>query len=254
MAKSLTYVLSIAGFDPSGGAGILADIKTFEHFKCMGLAVQTANTIQTDSEFLSVNWINKALIKEQLQVLLNTYKIDFVKIGLISNLHDLNELVETCLSFNPKIKIIWDTVLSASSGFNFNQDIEGITSLLPKLFLITPNWEEISKISGGLMGLEGAKKLAQHCKIYLKGGHNTQAIGKDFLVESQNNQIKVTAFNPRPTVKSIFPKHGSGCVFSSALTANLAKGYTLKKSILKSKRYIEHYLSSNPTLLGTHKL
>ena len=65
------YILTIAGFDPSGGAGILADIKTFEQHKCIGMGVQTANTIQTENEFLSVNWIDENVVLKQLEMLLS---------------------------------------------------------------------------------------------------------------------------------------------------------------------------------------
>ena len=73
MSKKNNYILTIAGFDPSGGAGILADVKTFEQNKCIGMAVQTANTIQTEDEFLSVNWVNEDIVIKQLEKLLIKY-------------------------------------------------------------------------------------------------------------------------------------------------------------------------------------
>jgi hydroxymethylpyrimidine/phosphomethylpyrimidine kinase len=254
MAKPIIYTLTIAGFDPSGGAGILADIKSFEHFKCIGMAVQTANTIQTENDFLSVNWIDEKHILNQLETLLKLYKFKYVKIGLIKDLSILNRVVDMCLFYNPKVKIIWDTVLSSSTGFNFNLPTEGLIDILKKIYLITPNWQEINTLSSINQSFNSAEFLAQYTKVYLKGGHNYKQLGKDYLFEQKEGKITQKSFNPKPTVKPITPKHGSGCVFSSALTANLAKGFTLQKSILKSKRYIEHYLSSNNTLLGTHKL
>ena len=254
MPKKITYTLTIAGFDPSGGAGILADIKTFEHFKCLGLAVQSANTIQTEDEFLSVNWISDDVILQQLEMLLKKYKFNYIKVGLIKDLKILNKVTDLCLKYNPSTKIIWDTVLSSSTGFNFDMSTKGLNDVLKKIYLITPNWNEIKLLSNHQNSIEGAKAIATYTKVYLKGGHNEAKPGKDYLFEKIDENIIQKSYNPKSTVKPITPKHGSGCVFSAALTANLAQGFPLHKSILRSKRYIEHYLSSNQTLLGTHKL
>ena len=83
MPKVRPYCLTIAGFDPSGGAGILADCKTFEQNKTQGLAVITANTLQTEDSFKRVDWMTDEIILEQLNLLLDRYKIRFIKIGLI---------------------------------------------------------------------------------------------------------------------------------------------------------------------------
>lgn len=243
-------ILTIAGFDPSGGAGILADIKTFEQHKCIGMAVQTANTIQTEDEFLSVNWIDEKIVIKQLETLLSKYKFKYTKIGLIPNLEFLQKVMDILKSHNPKTKIIWDPILSASAGFGFNHDLSELETILEQVYLITPNWNEIKELSNKDDAIEGAKQLSKFTKVFLKGGHNETNLGKDYLFEGENQK----SFNPKKTVKPIFPKHGSGCVLSSAITANLQQGYPLQKTILKSKRYIEGFLSSNKTLIGRHKL
>jgi len=248
--KKQNYILTIAGFDPSGGAGLLADIKTFEQNKCIGMAVQTANTIQTEDEFLSVNWIDETIVIKQLETLLSKYKFNYIKIGLIPNLEFLKKAITICKTKNPNSKIIWDPILSASSGFDFNHDLNELETILKDIFLITPNWDEIKALSNTDNEIEGAKQLSKHTKVFLKGGHNEENIGKDYLFE---NKIQ-KAFNPKKTVKPMHPKHGSGCVLSSAITANLQQGYPLQKTILKSKRYIEGFLSSNKTLIGRHRL
>ena len=83
--KTRPKILTIAGFDPSGGAGILADIKTIEANKCLGFAVCTANTIQNENEFVSPNWITEKEVFAQLEVLMKIHTFDYVKIGLISS-------------------------------------------------------------------------------------------------------------------------------------------------------------------------
>ena len=91
--KERAYILSIAGFDPSGGAGSLADIKTFEQHKLQGLSVVTANTIQTENEFISVNWIEVDVVFQQLDILLDRYKIRYAKIGLIKDASTLKKIL-----------------------------------------------------------------------------------------------------------------------------------------------------------------
>lgn len=250
MSKKNNYILSIAGFDPSGGAGVLADIKTFEQHKCIGMAVQTANTIQTEDEFVSVNWLNENTIINQLELLLSKYRFDYVKIGLIPNLEFLKAIITILKAKNTDIKIIWDPVLSASAGFDFKYSLNELESVLNQIYLITPNWNEVKILSKNTDALVGAKFLSQFTKVILKGGHNESNLGKDYLF--QNGVSK--SFNPKKTVKPIYTKHGSGCVFSSSIAANLQRGYPLHKSVLKAKRYIEGFLSSNKTLIGKHRL
>src|ERR1700729_4382873 len=105
------YVLSIAGFDPSGGAGILADIKTFEAQQTLGLGVCSALTYQTENTFEGVTWVNKDTIIKQLAPLLKAYSIDYVKIGLIENMEVLNSIIDYLLGKNPSMRIIWDPIL-----------------------------------------------------------------------------------------------------------------------------------------------
>jgi len=250
MSKKNKYILTIAGFDPSAGAGVLADIKTFEQHQCIGMAVQTANTIQTGDEFLSVNWIDEAIIISQLELLLSKYRFSYVKIGLIQSLVFLQKINSILLSNNGHTKIIWDPILSASSGFDFNHDLSELESVLKGIYLMTPNWNEVKVLSKDDNAMKGAKHLSKFTKVLLKGGHNELDLGKDYLFQGDLQN----GFNPKKTVKPIFAKHGSGCVLSSAIAANLFQGYPLHKTILKSKRYMEGFLSSNKTMLGNHRL
>jgi len=244
------YVLSIAGFDPSGGAGLLADIKVFEAYKTIGLGVATASTYQTEDSFIGIEWINKQQIKNQLEPILKRYKIEVVKIGLIENLEKLTFIVDLLKQDNPKTKIIWDPILRSSTGFDFHAqlDVKKLEEVASELFLITPNLPEIERLYPAQPALEAAQHLSGFCKVYLKGGHNVEAIGKDSLIEKG----KYTSYNARKIAP--YPKHGSGCILSAALAAGLTKGYPLHKAILKGKKYVTNVLHSNKTLLGYHKL
>lgn len=239
--------MTIAGFDPSGGAGILADIKTMEQNACIGMAVQTANTIQTGDKFLSCHWIDEEIVLAQLELLLSTYQFDVVKIGLVPNLKSLNQWLSICLTHYPALKIVWDPVLSASAGFDFQHNLEDLDATLNLVDYITPNWEEAKLLSGKEDAMIGASELSKSCAVILKGGHHPTHLGKDTLFLPE----KTLKFNPK--LYKCSPKHGSGCVFASALASNIAKGFPIHKSLLKSKRYIEAVLSSQPGLIGIHK-
>ena len=100
------YVLTIAGFDPSSGAGLTADVKTFEALKCYGLSVCTANTIQNDMEFEACHWTDLEIIKNQIELLFKRFSIDFVKIGIVENWGVLEEIVGFLIAKNPTVKIL----------------------------------------------------------------------------------------------------------------------------------------------------
>src|ERR1700756_3795867 len=121
MLPKRAYVLSIAGFDPSGGAGILADVKTFESNKVYGLGVISANTFQNDEEFNRVDWIPAEKIIEQISILQKRFEFEYVKIGLIENLEVLNKIIEHLKLPTANYRLIWDPILKASAGFEFHK-------------------------------------------------------------------------------------------------------------------------------------
>lgn len=119
MSANRPFVLTIAGLDPSGGAGILADIKTFEQHKVTGFGISTANTIQTENVFHEIQWTNSDFIIRSIETLFNSYKISSVKIGIVSSLNDLNQIISTIKNLSPTTKIIWDPVLKSTTKFEF---------------------------------------------------------------------------------------------------------------------------------------
>ena len=238
MPKVRPYCLTIAGFDPSGGAGVLADCKTFEQNKTQGLAVITANTLQTEDSFNRVDWIANDLILEQLHLLLDRYKIQFIKIGLISSGDLLEKIIRILHEKCDDPTIVWDPILSASAGgeFDTKRFNEFLKNDICKNILITPNLPEYKSL----------ELNKQTSTIYLKGGHS-EHLGKDVLYFGGKE------FPFSPHVKTDFSKHGTGCIFSSALLANLALEYPMIKACLRAKRYVEKRIISNPTLLAYHK-
>jgi len=239
-------VLTIAGFDPSGGAGVLADVKTFETLKVYGLAAITSNTIQDDSNFIGLQWIPEETLFRQVETLFAKYTINHAKIGLIRNFKFLAETVGFLKKLNPGIRIIWDPILKSSSGFTINAGKEPFPeAVLQQLALITPNWHEANSLWNN--DLKRIESLGKTCPVYLKGGHHPEKPGTDILF-SGNDGIR--EFSGAPFGGS--SKHGTGCVFSAAATAYLALGMQLSEACLRAKRYTEKYILSNESNLGYH--
>ncbi|MBN4051375.1 hydroxymethylpyrimidine/phosphomethylpyrimidine kinase [bacterium AH-315-M05] len=240
-------VLSIAGFDPSAGAGILADIKTFEAHQVYSFGVCSAITFQNDNEFENVAWIEVENIIKQIEVLFKRFKINWVKIGLIENVDVLKRIVAYLVMQNPDVRIIWDPILKASSGFVFHEKIDGnkLIDVCRDVFLITPNMEEIATLFPGMNKEKAGKELSRHCAVLLKGGHRTDGNPVDLLFYDDKQE----SFDG---VRIDNDKHGTGCVLSAAILANLAMGKNLRDACWKAKQYINKFLESNSTLLGDH--
>lgn len=250
MFQERPYIVSIAGFDPSAGAGLMADVKTFEQHRVYGFGVSTVWTVQNDSDFLAMEWMEPAFIIKQLKPLVSKFDIKACKIGLIQNPEVLFEVISFLKSNNPEIKIVLDPVWKASAGYelnNWSTDQSILKQSLKKIDLVTPNLAEMQFLGGSQDVISSARTWAEYCPVLLKGGHNDKNHAQDLLFE-RNDFYEIT-----PANISLYSKHGSGCVLSSAIASNLALGLSLLEACKKAKLYIEEYLNSNPTLLGYHK-
>ncbi|SFH43600.1 hydroxymethylpyrimidine/phosphomethylpyrimidine kinase [Pedobacter insulae] len=248
MSVQRKYVASIAGFDPTAGAGILADLKCFEQHQVYGFGICTALTVQTDNNFISVEWQSANQIISQLAPLLEKFETTAIKIGLIKELSILEEVVAFIKLNNSDIALILDPILSSSSGFGFhNWNTTELTRILTQLTLITPNYEEMKSMGNRKSVEKAASGWAAYCPVLLKGGHHPLLPGRDLLFETPD---KVHVLDPIP--ENIFPKHGSGCILSAAITANIAHGYSLNEACHRAKNYITNFLNSNTSLLGYH--
>ncbi|KOP37629.1 hydroxymethylpyrimidine/phosphomethylpyrimidine kinase [Flavobacterium sp. WLB] len=248
MSANRPFVLTIAGLDPSGGAGILADIKTFEQHKVTGFAITTANTIQTENTFYEIQWTDLSFVIRSIETLFLNYKISAVKIGIISSLYDLNRIVSTIKMLSPSTKIVWDPVLRSTTKFEFMaiKDYSDLHKILSKIDLITPNYNEIEILFPDFISKNLHLQNEITTNILLKGGHNESAIGTDLLF------LENEVLDLLPTNKKCFEKHGSGCVLSSAIASNLALNQNITEACKNAKIYIENYLSSSSTLIGYH--
>lgn len=250
MQGSREAVLSIAGFDPCGGAGVLADIKAFEQIGVYGCGITTSITYQNDIHFEGLHWLPFPEIEKQFKPLAERFLFHYVKIGLIENLEVLQQCIDMLKNHNPEIKIIWDPILKASAGFEFHSDFDKLrlNELLESLYLVTPNREEIFKLNPGKNDETGAEDLAEFCNVLLKGGHADDAEAADILF-LKGNKGKHIFYGKR---EENISKHGSGCVLSAVLSGFMQKTGSLLESCSLAKDYTFQFLKSAEGRLGFH--
>lgn len=244
------YVLSIAGFDPSSGAGVTADLKTFEQHKVYGLGVCSAITFQNESEFIGIEWVSPESILKQLDILFSKYQIGFAKIGLIENLEVLSLVVDWLTVRG--CKVVWDPILKASAGYTIHEDIDSakLQSVLMKLFLLTPNIPEFDSFKAVTKSNNVAEMMSKtHLNaLFLKGGHGEGQECQDVLY-SDGMEVLM-----KGTRIANLTKHGTGCVLSAAIVSRLALGFSLPIACEMARQYVVQFIYSNQTLLGYHSL
>ena len=241
------FLLSIAGFDPSAGAGILADIKTFESNGVYGLGVVSALTWQNDIEFEKVDWIDINKIISQIEVLLRRFDVRHIKIGLIENMDVLQQVIKFLKEKITDPVIVYDPVLKASAGFEFHKILpEQFMQMIEGVYCITPNIPEANLLFGADDLEDKLEVCSETVNVYLKGGHGTGSIITDLLFTKDHTYAFPNDRLPKGE------KHGSGCVLSSALTAQLALGNDIEVASENANAYTYKFLASNETLLGYH--
>lgn len=242
-------VLSIAGSDCSGGAGIQADIKTFSAHGVFGMSVIVSVVAENTSRVIDIQDITPDMIKKQIDAVFEDIEVDAVKIGMLSTPACMNAVAEKLLEYHPA-NVVIDPVMYAKNGCPLMDPTSVdtlIKTIIPLADILTPNIPEAEKIAGmqitSASDMETAAKkiLAMGCKaIVVKGGH---AIGNalDVLYDGEKFYHFETA---RIDTKNT---HGTGCTFSSAIASQLAKGLSLPDAVQKSKEYvttaIEHSLA-----------
>jgi hydroxymethylpyrimidine/phosphomethylpyrimidine kinase len=240
MQQIQNAVLTIAGFDPSGGAGVLADIKTFEQTGVYGCGITTCITYQNDHSFNGIKWLNFKDVESQFIPLAERFAFNFAKIGVVRDSDMLRNIVKMLKEYNPGIKIIWDPVLKTSTGFSIHDRhiaLE-IIPILENIYLATPNLEEAEILQINL--------LQSKSNVLITSGESDGQESVDIL-NADGDIIKISA----PRLENA-EKHGSGCVLSAAITAFLSKGLDLEEACRKAKEYTFHFLSGTQNRLGFH--
>lgn len=233
-------VLTIAGSDTCGGAGIQADLKTFSAHGVFGMSVITAVTAQNTQGVFGVEDISPEIIKKQIEVIFDDISVDGVKIGMVSKTPTIKTIAETLGKYQVK-NLVVDPVMVSKSGYHLLEPEAKsalIEYLLPMATVVTPNLPEAEVITGiKISSIEDMKKAAEEIYkigpkyVLIKGGHlEGEAI--DVLYDGR----EFTYYNsPRINTKNT---HGTGCTLSSAITANLSVGLPVNEAVLKAKNYI----------------
>lgn len=227
-------VMSVAGVDPSGGAGIFADIKTFQALGVYGTGIVTALTAQNPQKMYSLKAIETSYVEEQIDAVLDTYNVEYIKTGMLYSTDIIKSVSKKIREYN--LKAVVDPVMVSTSGGelaknDLSQNL--LKYLLPKSILTTPNVSEAEKLTNiKITNEEEAKKacekLGKTCNNIITGGHlngiNTTYIDGAISIFKQK-LLKTDNL------------HGSGCNFSAAIVSYLSQKNDLKTSILKASDY-----------------
>ena len=263
--------LTIAGLDPSGGAGIIADIKTFTAFGCFATAAVASLTFQNTTGVFGAVHQTAESVREQVEPILNDFKVDALKTGMLPT-REVIEEVARIVAENKLKNFVVDPVVRSTSGFDLITDA-ALKSLIEKLFplsdLITPNIPEAERIAQ--MKIETAEDIRKAAKIMqklgaknvlIKGGHlsisdfgfgiadlrNTGEDRKaiDFLFAGENLNVFEAEFIETNAT------HGTGCTLAAAITANLANGKSLVEAVESAKRFVTEAIRTAPNIGKGH--
>ena len=196
MDDKLTFALTVAGFDGSAGAGILADVKAMAHFGVYAQAVCTAVTEQNEDEFVAPGWVIWDRIEAQLETLFRKHTFKYVKIGLVEKARVLRRIVEFVREKSPDAFIIWDPIASASAGYHFMRDAEKFLPVMKSIDLVTPNQDEFAFLGLGLAASREEVELGKDFAVLLKGGHarGKEAVDTLWYKDEQYNTFYGTFF------------------------------------------------------------
>jgi len=241
--------LTIAGSDPSGGAGIQADLKTFHQFRVYGEAVITLVTVQNTRTVSRVQTLARDLISEQIQAVLSDIPPDAAKTGALGTAEIVETVAEIAGSFT--FPLVVDPVMISKHGARLiSPDAEEALKrkLLPRAFLITPNIPEAEALTG--LAIRDEKEMAEAAQILLDLGCKAVLIKGGHL---EGEPVDVLRWAGAPcsfsgTRVKTPHTHGTGCTYSAAITAGLALGKSLPDAISEAKRFVQHAIEQAPGL------
>lgn len=238
----IANILSIAGSDPSGGAGIQADLKTFAARGTYGMAVLTALTAQNTQGVSGVHLIPAAFVADQIREVFSDVRVDAVKIGMIASA-EIAEAIADILKQHRDTPVVLDPVMVAKGGHSLlaADAVDALRRrLLPLAALITPNLPEAAVLLGvpeakdrATMSRQAVQLLSLGSKaVLIKGGHLETPESPDVLT-SENGSVWFEAVRI-----DTGNTHGTGCTLSSAVTAELGKGADLEQAVGAAKSYL----------------
>ena len=236
---SYDAVLTVAGLDPTGGAGIAADLKVFNYFKLHGLVVITAVTVQNTKGVSSIIEIPVKTVEEQIQTIMEDFNVCATKVGMLFS-KGMTEVVAKIFKKN-NVPLVVDPVMEATSGgiLKEKEALEALKEeLLPVTLIVTPNLSEAEILSGIKIknqkdAEEAARKIREYgCEnVVIKGGHFPgEKVVDTILFQGKNYHFLREKIELKRT-------HGTGCFFSAALTALIAKNEPLIKAVEKAGNF-----------------
>jgi hydroxymethylpyrimidine/phosphomethylpyrimidine kinase len=251
MKKTYYRVLTIAGSDSGGGAGIQADLKTFSALGCYGMSVITALTAQNTQAVTGIYPIPPEFIARQIDAVMDDIGVDAVKIGMLHSPEVIHAVTERLKQYQIS-NIIVDPVMVAKSGDKLLRDdaVNALkTDLIPIASLITPNIPEAAVllqrsetfVQQDIGHLEAAcKELADlgPQAVLLKGGHLNTKKSLDILYSKTDETLQYFEAERIETINT----HGTGCTLSSAIASYVAKGNSIQEAVLRAKEYITQAL------------
>lgn len=248
-------VMTIAGFDPSGGAGVLADIKTIGAFACYGVAAVTSVTFQNTRDVLGARHQSADTVRRQITALFDDFEIAAIKIGMLPTPEIVIEVASIIRTKSVPIVVV-DPVLKSTSGFDLVEN--GVAAalrsdLFPLASLVTPNIAEARLFSGEeIQDLPAAQRAAETIlamgprAVLITGGDADSDSSTDLLFDEHgSSSYSAARINSKNT-------HGTGCTLASALACLLARGQTLREAMPIAKRYIVEAILSGPRVGHGH--
>ena len=252
---SPTVCLSVAGLDPSGGAGVLADVRTMAAFGCYPAAVVTSVTFQNTQGVFGAESQSAASVSGQMDPIFDDLEVAAVKTGMLPEA-DVIEAVARVLRERGIENIVVDPVVRSTSGFDLIDDT-ALRALVERLFpiarVVTPNLPEAERITGKSISDEAGIREAAFViadmgarNVLIKGGHSTTAVkdglrvARDFLLlDGTETTLEGPWYDTTAT-------HGTGCALSSAIAACLALGYGLDESVNLAKKFVSEAIRTAP--------
>ena len=241
--------LTIAGSDPSGGAGIQADLKTFHQFGVYGEAVITLVTVQNTRRVERVECLAPSLVRDQIRAVIEDIPPGAAKLGALGNAGIMEAVAELAAGF--AFPLVIDPVMVSTQGaLLVSEDARQLfrSRLIPGAFLVTPNLAEAEALTGlEIRSVDQMRKAAELIlglgarAVLVKGGHLASSATDVLLAEGSWHEFPASHLETPHT-------HGSGCTYSAAITAELAKGTPLVEAVGRAKRFITEAIRTNPGL------
>lgn len=249
---SFANVLTIAGSDSGGGAGIQADLKAFSANGVYGASVITALTAQNTQGVTAIHDVPADFITAQLDAVFSDIRIDAVKIGMLSQIPVIEAVADSLSKYKPK-HVVLDPVMVATSGdlLLAPEAVAGVRSILmPKADLVTPNLHEASVLSElplaqnepDMIGQAEALISKGAKAVLIKGGHFSGDESADLLHSKQGSH-----WFRAPRIETT-NTHGTGCSLSSAIASNMAKGEALADAVERAKQWLTAALAASDEL------